>query len=388
MPKILLTELSVRGLCLPARGQVTYWDRQLTGFGIRVSQGGTKTFCVVHGAKRQRLTIGRYPLVPLTAARKRARELLLSASLNPNKQPSLPFPEVRRRYLTSRKPEIRASSYAEITRHFDKHFLWDKSVDAITARDTIDTLDAISALSERRHAYAILKTFFNWCVAREYCEKNPLATVPKPKASPPRERVLDGQEIRAVWTATAAMEPYHIMVRLLLLTGQRANQIASLQEDWIDYDGKVINFPAWIMKSNQQQRLPFGPLIEQHLRTAVPQNGHLFSRTGTGFAFDNWGRNKKQLDRVCPVRGWTHHDLRRTWATHSAQLDTAPHIIERVLAHSTGTISKIAAIYNRFKYEEQMREAILRYEAHVVHLCAAMNVLTPPGPTPRLVVSA
>ena len=70
------------------------------------------------------------------------------------------------------------------------------------------------------------------------------------------------------------------------------------------------------------------------------------------------------------VEPWTLHDLRRTWATQSAQLDTAPHVIERVLAHTTGSISKIAAIYNRYKYQDQMRTAMMRYETHIVELCA------------------
>jgi integrase len=178
------------------------------------------------------------------------------------------------------------------------------------------------------------------------------------------------------------------MVRLLLLTGQRCGQIARLHEDWIDYDEKVINFPAWVMKANRQQRLPFGPLIEEHLRMAKPVDGHLFSRTGSGAMFDNWGRNKRRLDEICPVRGWRHHDLRRTWATHSAQLDTAPHVIERVLAHSSGTISQIAAIYNRFKYEDQMREAILRFEDLIVQLCSAKKLLTQSDMERRFIPSA
>ena len=62
-----LTDLSIKVLQSPERGQKTYADDTLPGFGVRVSQGGTKTFVLVHGATRQRETIGRYPIYPFKA---------------------------------------------------------------------------------------------------------------------------------------------------------------------------------------------------------------------------------------------------------------------------------------------------------------------------------
>ena len=350
-----------------------YWDSQLAGFGLRVSSGGTKTFCVVHGRNRQRTTIGRYPPVPLAAARKRAREILLSATLRPSRQHSPTYVEAVERYLRLREPELRTSTFNEQRRLLAAHFPWRQQIEDISVNDALNALDAISAPSERRHAYAVLKTFFNWCVAREYCQTNPLANIPKPKAAPPRERVLDEEELRKIWAATETDTRYSLIVRLLLLSGQRANQIACLHQSWIDYSGKVINFPASIMKSNRSHALPFGPLTEFHLRKTLPIDGYLFSAIGNaGQPFSGWSKSKKRLDTVCRIDPWTLHDLRRTWATHSAQLDTEPHIIERVLAHSDGSISKIAAIYNRFKYQEKLRAAVVRYEKHILQLCASM----------------
>ncbi len=127
------------------------------------------------------------------------------------------------------------------------------------------------------------------------------------------------------------------------------------------------------MKSNRPHALPFGPLIEFHLRKALPVEGYLFSSPGSvGQPFSGWSKSKKRLDTTCRMDPWTIHDLRRTWATQSAQLNTDPHVIERVLAHSPGSINKIAAIYNRFKYHDQMRAAVIRFENHIVQLCASM----------------
>ncbi len=350
-----------------------YRDTQLPGFCLRVSQGGKKTFYVVHGRQRTYITIGQCPLIPLAAARRRAREILLGAALNPKKTLSLSFPEAVDRYLKLREPELRASTFIEHRRLLQTHFSWDAAIEDLSVDDVLNALDAIPAPSEKRHAYSALKTFFSWCVAREYCDKNPLAAIPKPKAAPPRERVLDEEEIRRLWSATQDDSRYSLIVRLLLLTAQRANQIASLHQGWIDYPARVINFPASIMKANRPHTLPFGPLIEFHLRRALPVEGYLFSAPGSvGQPFSGWSKSKKRLDAVCRIDPWTIHDLRRTWATHSAHLDTDPHVIDRVLAHQPATISKIAAIYNRYKYQDQMRAAVTRYENHIVQLCASM----------------
>lgn len=373
MPKKNLTQLTIDRLPTPRGHQVTYWDTQLTGFNLRMSPGGAKTFNVVYGTDRKRVTIGRYPIVSLAAARKRAREILLQAVLHPSKHSSPQFQAALERYLSLKQPDLRPSSFKEHKRLLETYFSWHMLVGDITTNDALNALDAIEAPSERAHAYAVLKTFFNWCVAREYCDRNPLEKIRKPKTAPSRERVLDEHELGRLWAATDDQGIYNLIVRVLLLTGQRLNQIASLREEWVDYSNRVIHFPAGIMKNNHAHSLPFGPLIEFHLRQALPVNGYLFcAPSKIGQPFSTWGKPKKRLDATCQIDPWTLHDLRRTWATISAQLDTEPHVIERVLAHTTGSISKIAAIYNRFKYQDQMRAAVARFENHIMQLCASM----------------
>jgi integrase len=391
VPKKSLTELTLKSLRTPTHGQITYWDTQLTGFNIRLSPGGAKTFSVVVGPQRRRVTIGRYPLVPLAVARKRAREILLKATLNPHKRPSLSFEEAVRRYLHIKELEVRPSTFKQYKNIFDVHFHFGLTlIEDITTNDAANALDAIRGPSAKAHAYTVLKMLFTWCVSRELCEKNPLAPIAKPRIPPARERALDEDEIAAVWGATEDDTRYSLIVRLLVLTAQRANQIASLHEGWIDYNAKVINFPASIMKSNRSHPVPFGPVTELHLRKALPIHGYLFSPPGrAGQPFSGWCKCKRKLDLDCNIiEPWTLHDLRRTWATHSAQLGTDPHIIERVLAHATGSISKIAAIYNRYKYQDQVRAAIIRYENHIVQLCASKCTLTSPPLPFRFIPSA
>ena len=95
------------------------------------------------------------------------------------------------------------------------------------------------------------------------------------------------------------------------------------------------------------------------------------SRTGKPTTvFNGWGKCKEEFDRACGVTGWTLHDLRRTFATNLAALGIAPHVVERLLNHSSGTISGVAAIYNKFQYMDEMRAAIALWEERLASLLA------------------
>ena len=90
---------------------------------------------------------------------------------------------------------------------------------------------------------------------------------------------------------------------------------------------------------------------------------HIFPAEGKPKGtFQGFSKCKRRFDEACPLPRWTLHDLRRTFATHLASLRVAPHVIERILNHSSGTISGVAAIYNRFSYQDEMRESMLLWE--------------------------
>jgi integrase len=84
-----------------------------------------------------------------------------------------------------------------------------------------------------------------------------------------------------------------------------------------------------------------------------------------------WSKSKITIDKKCAVAEWTLHDLRRTFATKLAGLDVPPHVVERLLNHVSGTISGVAAIYNRFSYVDEMRDAMKRWEERLTALLSA-----------------
>ena len=93
MSKLHFIDLSIRALKLPASGQVTHWDASLPGFGVRISQGGSKTWIAMRGEERRRIMIGRYPDKSLQDARGRPE---ISCGRNGVKAAALPYVLIRR----------------------------------------------------------------------------------------------------------------------------------------------------------------------------------------------------------------------------------------------------------------------------------------------------
>jgi integrase len=86
----------------------------------------------------------------------------------------------------------------------------------------------------------------------------------------------------------------------------------------------------------------------------------------------SFSRMKGELDKLLPANmpKWTLHDLRRSAASGLAALGTAPHVVEKILNHQSGSIRGVAAIYNRHSYSAEKREALTKWAQHVVALPA------------------
>ena len=171
-----------------------------------------------------------------------------------------------------------------------------------------------------------------------------------------RSRVLTPAELAEVWRISFRFPYYGPFVRCLLLTGQRRGQFARIHSKLVSWDKHTITWPADMMKGRREHTVPFGPLTAQilaeHPDGFRTRHGHMFTVTASP---------KTTFDRHCCIKDWTLHDLRRTWATISAEeLDTPPHIIEAVLAHQSGTA--VARTYNRARYVEPMRKAMIAFE--------------------------
>jgi hypothetical protein len=132
MTKVHLTDMAIKNLPVPAQGQVMYWDDALPGFGIRVSQGGLKSFYLVHGKARQKTQLGRYPIASLSAARARAKEILAERTLGMHRMPAMSFSKALELYLAGLAKRNKASSF-ESTRRRPAHEAFSATLRRCTA---------------------------------------------------------------------------------------------------------------------------------------------------------------------------------------------------------------------------------------------------------------
>lgn len=378
MPKPTLTDLSIRTLPVPSQGQVTYWDA-LPGFGVRVSQGGTKTFILLTGRRRQRSTIGRYPILSLSEARAEAKRLLARKTLKITDPTAISFEDALKLFFEKHCDERNKKRTAyETKRLLNRHFLpklRDEQIAAITTVMLTDIIDKIKAPTVAHNAYVAARTFFNWAKGRRYLMVHPLDGVEAPPKPTARERTLTNEELVTIYKAAELQpHPFGTIVRLLFLTGQRRQEVASLRSEWIDGRENTITLPATITKNKRQHSFPYGPMTEALLSTN--EEGALFpSRTNEETVFSGWSKSKRALDIAIsegrkraglkPIPPWRLHDIRRTFASKLAELGTLVHVTEKFINHISGTHAGVVSVYQRYQYLPEMRQAIAAYEARL-----------------------
>ena len=340
-----LTDLSIRKLKLPKTGRKIYFDDSLPGFGVRVSTK-YKSFIVLYGRDgiRRYQTIGRYPALPLSEARREAMGLLAT---QPFIRSNTRYDEAVRNYLFDCESKNRPETIRQYRTYLD--IPWNKKVSDVNRSDVLKHLNTLKDRpSAYIHALTSLKVFFNWCLRNEIIDKHPIAGE-KTTPIPARDRVLLPEEIQAVWNYDSPH--FSTIIKLCLLTGQRRSEIASIVPDWIHED--VLTFPVEITKNKRRHAIPISPLAIDLLE-GVP-----FGKHG---AWNGWSNGKRRIDKYVDIPHWTIHDLRRTFSTIHAEIGTPIHITEKLLNHASGSVSGVAGVYNRYSYLDEMRQAQDKYE--------------------------
>ena len=110
--RVSLTDIVVRNAQQPEQGQTTLWDKSLPGFGLRISQGGTRSWTVMLGVDRRLVTIGRYPVVTLAAARNEAKRILAEEVLGKRRAPNISFEKALEIFLAASEQRNRPRTTA------------------------------------------------------------------------------------------------------------------------------------------------------------------------------------------------------------------------------------------------------------------------------------
>jgi integrase len=371
VPVITITDLALKNLKPGARA--TYFDAGLKGFAVRITGNGIKTFVIVYGKELDRRweTIGRYDPKHLTLAkaRKVAGDRLAEIRLGIRPEAAaMSFAkafELFKQTHTSQKNRVRTAKDTE--RLIKKHLipkLGRKGVSDITTHEVMQIIDKLLPTPGTCiHVFWAARLIFRWAAKRRLVPRSPLEGVDEPAKIGNRERTLSDEELRELLSKTIVDgSTFAKIVQLLIITGQRRAQIASLRGEYIEGE-KVIAWPTETMKKRAHS-IPLTPMAWALLKTA-PQEGYVFPARGKDALFNGFSKCKIAFDKkLCGVAPWTLHDLRRTFSTGLARLRVPPHIKEMLLSHASAK-DPVEAIYDRYTYMDEQREALRRWEEHL-----------------------
>lgn len=245
-----------------------------------------------------------------------------------------------------------------------------------------------------------LSKFFAWLKDRRLVGTNPCVGMRAPDAPPARDRVLTASEIRLVWRACDEIgEPFGALIKLLLLTGARREEVTRMTRTELSEDGGTWSLPGARTKNGKPHVVPLAPLareIIEGLTVIEGAAGFVFTTTGktpvSGFSKIKRRIDKKMLEiaredaekagrdpKTVGVAPWRLHDLRRTAATTMAERGTPPHIVELVLNHVSGARAGVAGIYNRALHLQERRDALEQWATYVAAMVAGGNVVALPS---------
>jgi integrase len=380
-----LTRANIGKLTLPAgKTEALFWDDDVHGFGLRVREGGSRVLIFQYkiGSRTRKITLGHCSALDPATARKTASELYARTKLGHDpaaerdeRRTDETFGSHIKPFLNWQRSRVRASTL----RHLERHLLINLAplhrlpFASVTRREVATQLSRLSETSpvQANRTRSSLATFLNWATREGLTETN-VALLTNKNAEKPRERVLSNDEIKIIWSALPEGD-FADIVKVLFLTGQRANEISDLRWDEIDFKKDVIRLPAHRTKNRRSHTIPMSPTVRSILE-ARQQNGrdrdHVFGISQRGFS--GWSKAKLRLDEAIKIPAWRVHDLRRTAATGLGELGIFPHVIEAILNHVSGTRSGVAGLYNKAAHETEKRTALQRWAEHVAALVKAV----------------
>jgi integrase len=384
-----LDSRSVAALDLPGgKTDVIHFDDDLKGFGyrLRAAAGGKviTSWLVQYrraGATR-RLLLGPGGVLSAEAARAAAKKALARVALGEDPQGDKAersskdrltrFDAMVEEYLAGKQTRVRPATFREIKRYLTGRYfkpLHSMPVDTITRKDIAARLVIISRESGNvtaSCARVAISAFFTWSLQMGLVEQNPTIGVIKSKSAEAGTHVLTDSELATLWRACSD-DDFGRVVKLLILTGCRRQEIGGMRWSELDADRGTWTLPSERSKNGRAHTLPL-PQQAWEIIESVPRRAtrdHLFG-VHAGEGFTNWhAKGDLDLRLGAAVRPYHLHDIRRSVATRMADIGVQPHIIEQILNHQSGHKRGPAGIYNRSSYEREVRGALALWADHI-----------------------
>ncbi|MCA1474760.1 site-specific integrase [Bradyrhizobium sp. NBAIM08] len=413
-----------------------FFDDDIPGFGLRVRAGGSRSWVFQYalGDKQRRMSLGSATPESFKSVkdadgrvklgiREHAAQLHAKVKLGEDpagdktesrKRASDTFEAVAKKFLAAKKETTRPGTYTETERHILKHAKPLNGLQAakISRRDIAELIGTIRTNSgpvAANRVRSTLSDFFGWAMSEGFdgIEDNPVLNTAKAEEVS-RDRVLKDHELRAIWKH-AGDDHHGAILKLMMLTGQRADEIASLRWPEITmatvpekrvtdaiklpaFDIDAIDLPAERTKNKRPHIVPlskpaFAIVGAQTRRTNSDGSLREFVFGIGQQGFSGWSRCKERLDaRIEKDLGksldhWRPHDLRRTMSTlMNDRLGILPHVVEAILnhvsSHQSGK-SGVGGVYNRALYLRERVEALNLWADHLAWIVAADSNVTP-----------
>jgi integrase len=368
-----LTPAFVMKAPLPERGdRVVYWDEALPCFGLMVTTNGHKSFVVQYRSNgvSRRLTLKAAPQggLSLNEAKREAKAIIgsvtkggdpLADRRSASRAAENTLQAIAEEFFARDGAKLRSLRMQRLTlERLVYPRLGARQIDDIRRTDLVRLLDKIADESGPRMAditLAFLRRILNWHASRSDDFRSPIVrgmarTKPSQRR---RQRILNDDEIRAVWRATEAQpNAFNCLVRFLLLTATRRTEAARMERS--EVSGTEWTIPQARYKTGLELLVPLSPTA-QAILAKTPKLGTRFVFTNDGkHALASFSKFKPKLDKASGVTGWTLHDLRRTARSLMSRAGVPSDHAERCLGHVMGGIR---GTYDRHEYINEKRHA-------------------------------
>lgn len=374
---------------LPDGERVELSDVDEPGLRLRISEGTAKwsLLTYVNGAIRVRLPLGEWPALDVEGARASARAVKAQIDgQDPEGPGPLTVSLLLQQYSRKRLSQLKRGEDARRALERALAPLKHRDVSTINRRDIVAAVDEVAdrapIYANRTLAYS--KAFFAWAVGRGYLERNPAAGIPKLVREVSRDRTPTVSELAEIWEASHVLGyPFGHVVRLLMLTAARRDEVGALQLSELDLPkGEAEGcwtLPATRSKNGRAIRMPLSPAARRDVEAAWKARRerqalgpYLFTTRGS--AVSGWSKAKARLDQaiadarhaagvIGEMPPWRLHDLRRGFATAACDvLHIDPAVADRCLNHvGAATTSTIARVYGRNEMFDQRKDALTRW---------------------------
>jgi integrase len=342
-----------------------YWDALVPGLVLRVAPSGRRAWCVwrrTPAGRVERTTLAH--VYGLDDARARAREILSGQAAAAALAAPVPLADLVEAYVEARSPHLAPAS-VEVYDYAQR--LVAASPLATANARTLDTgatnaylraLAAATPVSANR-LYETLRATLRWAYRQGQLEVDPSPRLDRPATVRPRERVLDDGELQ-VLLGLLQPGPVSVLVRVLLLTGQRRGETLAMRWDDLDEQAGAWRIPGPTRKGGRTHLVPLVADALDALRPLrkLPGDGPFTSLSPT-----NPGRWWMPISREAQAAGLAHftlHDLRRSCATGLARTGAHREVISRILGHHLGGPAS-TAVYDLYDRLPEQRAALERW---------------------------